>query len=110
MIFVRLCTVCFVIEVNLVTWWQRWSMATGNNYTLPAPPPLEIHDHQAAEKWKRFKRAWSNYSLATELDGKPEKVQVAMLLTVIGEDAREVFATFTWETEGDDAKIDKVIA
>ena len=85
-------------------------MATGNNYPLPVPPPLEIHDTQAAEKWKRFKRAWTSYSLATELDGKAEKVQVATLLTVIGEEARGVFATFTWETEGDDAKIKKVIA
>ena len=55
-------------------------MATGNNYPLPVPPPLEIHDSQAAEKWKRFKRAWTSYSLATELDGKDEKVQVATLL------------------------------
>ena len=61
-------------------------------------------------QWKRFKRAWTSYSLATELDAKAEKVQVATLLTVIGEEAREVFATFTWETEGDDAKIKKVIA
>ena len=84
-------------------------MATGSNYPLPVPSPLEIHDSRAAEKWKRFKRAWTSYSLATELDAKAEKVQVATLLTVIGEEAREVFATFTWETEGDDAKIKKVI-
>ena len=34
-------------------------------------------------------------------------VQVDTLLTVIGEEAREVFATFTWETEGDDAKLNE---
>jgi len=45
----------------------------------------------------------------TELNKKPEAVQVATLLTVIGEEAQEVFATFTWETEGDKAKIDTVI-
>ena len=85
-------------------------MAT-SNYMLPPPPVLEIHDSQAAEKWKKFKRAWNNYSLATELNKKSEAVQVATLLTVIGEEAREVFSTFTdWTTEGDDSKIAPVLA
>lgn len=82
-------------------------MAT--NSLLPVPTALEIHDSQAAEKWKRFKRAWTSYSLATGLNEKEEKIQVATLLMVIGEEARDVFATFTWEAEGDDAKINKVI-
>ena len=57
------------------------------------------HDTLAAEKWKCFfKWAWMNrLVLATELDAKAEKVQVTTLLTVIGEETREVFATFTWE-------------
>ena len=49
-------------------------MASGN--LLPVPQPLEIHDSQAADKWKRFKRAWASYALATGLDEKAEKVQV----------------------------------
>ena len=81
-----------------------------SNYTLPAPQPLEIHDPQAAEKWKKFKRAWANYSLATELSEKSEAVQVATLLTVIGEEAREVYATFTdWAANGDATKIKPVL-
>ena len=48
---------------------------------------LHCHDTQAAEKWKKFKLAWTNYSLATGLNQKPEVVQVATLLTVIGEEA-----------------------
>ncbi|CAI8020103.1 Microtubule-associated serine/threonine-protein kinase 1 [Geodia barretti] len=69
-----------------------------SNYTLPPPPVLEIHDQQAAEKWKKFKLAWTNYSLATGLSDKAEPVQVATLLTVIGEEAREVFSTFSGDT------------
>ena len=46
-------------------------MAT-SNYLLPPPQPLEIHDPQVAEKWKKFKRAWTSYALATELKGKDE--------------------------------------
>ena len=83
-------------------------MATGN-YTLPPPPALEIHDLQAAEKWKKFKRAWDNYSLATELNKKSEAIQVATLLTVIGEEAREVFSTFSWTSADDSAKIKPVL-
>ena len=68
-------------------------MASG--YALPPPAPLEIHDSNAAEKWKRFLLAWTNYALATELNKKSGAVQVATLLTVIGEDARELYSTFT---------------
>ena len=53
---------------------------------LPVPAPLEIHDTNAADKWRKFLAAWENYALATELDAKPQAVQVATLLTVIGED------------------------
>ena len=81
------------------------------SYTLPPPSPLDIHGPQAAEKWKKFELAWNNYALATELDKKSEAVQVATLLTVIGEEARDVFSTFTgWEDEGDKAKIKAVLA
>ena len=76
---------------------------------LTVPQPLEIHDSQAAEKWKRFKRAWANYALAIGLDEKTQKVQVATLLTVIGEEAREVFATLSWPTASDESKINKVL-
>ena len=38
-------------------------MASG--YSLPPPAPLEIHDHNAAEKWKKFRLAWENYALTT---------------------------------------------
>ena len=38
-----------------------------------------------------------------------EAVQVATLLTVIGEEAREVFATFAWDSEEDASKIDKAL-
>ena len=84
-------------------------MAAG--YALPPPPSLDIHDAQAAEKWKKFKLAWTNYSLATELNQKPEAVQVATLLTVIGEEARDVFSTFTeWHNADDNKKIEPVLA
>ena len=83
-------------------------MAAG--YPLPPPTPLEIRNPQVREKWKTFRRAWNSYALALELDKKDQKVQVAIFLTVIGEEVQEVFSTFTdWTTEGDDSKIDPIL-
>ena len=83
-------------------------MASG--HALPPPQPLDIHDTRASEKWKRFKLAWENYARALELDKKSEAVQVATLLTVIGEEARDVFSTFKdWVLPGDKGKIKPVM-
>ena len=72
------------------------NMASG--FSLPPPAPLEIHDPNVAERWKKFLLAWENYALATGLNKKGEPVQVDTLLTVIGEEAREVYSTFNdWE-------------
>ena len=34
---------------------------------LPPPPPLDIHDSNAGEKWKDFEQAWKNYWIAIKL-------------------------------------------
>ena len=78
---------------------------------MPPPPPLEFHDANAFEKWKKFELAWTNYALATELTEKSDEVQVATLLTVIGEEVREVFPTLTgWAKAGDARTIGPVLA
>ena len=83
-------------------------MASGFN--LPPPAPLEIHDQNAAEKWKKFSLAWNSYSLATELNKKSQAIQIATLLTVIGEEAHDVYSTFTdWAEESDQDKISPVL-
>ena len=72
---------------------------------------LERNDPQASENGSSRECAPTTYTLTTELNKQPEAVQVATLLTVIGEEAREVFSTFTdWATEGDDTKIEPVLA
>ena len=51
---------------------------------------------------------WRNYALATELTEKSE--DVASLLTVVEEEAREVYSTFSgWENDGDQNKIEPVL-
>ena len=39
------------------------SNVRGALFALPPPPPLDIHDSNAAEKWKEFEQAWKNYSI-----------------------------------------------
>ena len=83
-------------------------MASGNS--LPLPTLLDIHDQNAAEKWKKFNLAWNSYALVPELDTKSEGIQVATLLTVIGEEARDVYSTITdWANEGEENKIAPVL-
>ena len=84
------------------------SARSGALFALPPPTPLEIHDSNAAEKWKEFKQAWRNYSIAMKLHQEPETVQIATLLTVIGAEARKVFSTFTFG-EGDRDRIQPVL-
>ena len=76
---------------------------------LPAPGTLAIHDKEAAERWRVFKLAWESYSLARGVTDKDEDVQVATLLTVIGEDARTVYQTFQFDNAGDEKKIAPVL-
>ena len=101
----------------IVTWSDLLHYYTDNHiklemaspFTLPPLAPLDIYDSNAADKWKKFIRTWTNYSLATELNKKSEPIQVATLLTVIGEDAHKVFSTFTnWDSDDDNAKIQPV--
>ena len=79
------------------------------SFHLPPPPPLAINDGQAADKWKKFELTWRQYSLTAGLGEKEEEVQVATLLTVIGEEAGDVFSTFTWATAADAKKIAPVL-
>ena len=58
------------------------SNVRGALFALPPPSPLDIHDSNAAEKWKEFEQAWKNNSIAMRLHQEPEAVQVATLLSV----------------------------
>ena len=74
-------------------------MATSNS--LPPPRPLSFEGN-LAENWRRWIQQFRLYLSATGSDKKDEKVQCSILLTVAGEDAVEVFNTFTFtETEED---------
>ena len=80
-------------------------------FPLPPPPPLDIHDLNAAGNWKESEQAWKNYSIAMNLHQKPEAVHTASSIACPNRtEARKVFATFTnWASDTDQNKIQPVL-
>ena len=78
---------------------------------LPPPPPLDIHDLNAAGNWKESEQARKNYSIAMKLHQKPEAVHTASNIACPSRtEARNVFATFTnWASNTDQNKIQPVL-
>lgn len=77
--------------------------------TVPIPKKLNLHDGNVAENWKKFRSAWTNYEIAAGFEAKTNKVRVAALLSVIGDDGVELYETFTWEDDEDKQKIYEVL-
>ena len=67
---------------------------------LKPPQPLKTEGNLATN-WKHFKRTWGNYAIVARLERFDEKFKTAMFLSVIGEDALEMFhgTDFTPETD-----------
>ncbi|KAK9695995.1 hypothetical protein QE152_g32197 [Popillia japonica] len=51
------------------------------------------------ENWRIWKQKFEIYSTATELNKKDEKIQCAQLLYHMGEDAIEIYNSFTFAKE-----------
>ena len=62
-----------------------------------------------SENWRKWKREFQFYLTAIESDEKSEEVKTSRLLTAIGERARDIYYTFTFDSEGDEMKLDKVL-
>ena len=74
-------------------------------FGLPPPQPLDLSSLNISENWKKFKQKYTSYGI----NKKESATRVAPLLTVIGNEAIDVFNTLTWDAEGDDTKIDRVL-
>ena len=77
---------------------------------LPFPQKLDFRGN-IATNWKRFKRMWSNYEVATGLVTKDNATRTATFLTCIGSDALEIFEGFVFDTAAanDESKDIKVV-
>ena len=68
--------------------------------------PLQMEGNIALN-WRKWKQRWALYAKASEVDAKDEETQCAVLLHTIGEEALQVYDTFTFaESEN---KIDPVV-
>ena len=72
-----------------------------------APKELQLSGN-VGENWRKFRQNFEIYLKAAGLETKPEEVKVAILLNVVGEDAVELFNTFTL-TEEEKCSFNKVI-
>ena len=72
------------------------------------PLALDLRSNKP-KSWSLFKQKWRNYEIASGLKNKEGETRVATLLSIIGDDALEVYNGFQWETVGDNIKIDKVL-
>jgi len=65
-------------------------------------------DGNIAENWRKWKQRWTLYAKASGVDAKDEETQCAVFLHTIGDEALEVYDTFTF-TESEENKIEPLI-
>ena len=75
---------------------------------LQHPGPLNLQGN-LSENWRKWKQCFELYLIPSGINEKDDTVKSATLLHVAGEDALEIYNTFTWEEEGDDKKTDKIM-
>ena len=73
------------------------------------PPKPLLLEGNLVENWKRWKKDFSFYMTATEHDDKADNVKASLLIHCIGDKAREIYDTLTFDADGDDMKLDKIL-
>ena len=68
---------------------------------VPLPSKLNVSDGCLSHNWKKFKRQFQNYRVASRLDKEPNEFQSAVFLATVGEDAMDIFDGFEFEQEAD---------
>ena len=84
-------------------------MATLETGHFRLPPQLDINSGNISENFKQWKRQVEVYLAASDATAKDKKVQTAIILNCAGPEVLEVYNNFTWESEGDEEKPDKVL-
>lgn len=72
------------------------------------PEPLSLQGN-IAENWRRWKQRFELYMVASEKNEKSNEVKAAIFLHLAGPEALEVFNTLSFDNDGDDKKLDKLI-
>lgn len=75
---------------------------------IKPPGPLKLSGNVDAN-WRTFKQQLTLYVLAVGQSEAADERKIAMLLTIAGVDAVEVYNTFNFEDEADKKKLDRVL-
>ena len=73
------------------------------------PPQILSLEGNVRENWRRWRQEFELYLVATESDKKSEKIKSSILLTCIGQQAREVYNTFTFAEPEDKLKVAPIL-
>ena len=75
---------------------------------VPFPPPLELTGN-LANNWKKFKRVWTQYEIASKLNKQDKAQRTATLLTCLGSEGLEIVDSFHFVDEAQRSDIDQVM-
>lgn len=80
-------------------------------FTANVPPPSKMQcDGNLETNWKRFKRQFENYAVASRLVKEADEAyKVAVFFAIAGEEVHEIFDNLKFENEEDRKKYDKVV-
>ena len=76
---------------------------------VPLPSKLNVSDGCLSHNWKKFKRQFQNYRVASRLDKEPNEFQSTVFLATVGEDAMDIFDGFKFEQEADMQDLGKIM-
>ena len=75
---------------------------------IPLPAKLDVRGNLASN-WKKFRRMWNNYEIASRLQNESKELRTATLLSCIGSEAFETYEGLEWANEDEKADIDVVL-
>ena len=73
------------------------------------PPSALCLTGNLLENWRRFQQQFEIHMTATGIAEKENSIKSSTFLHVIGPDSLEIYNTFTWATDGDNMKLDKIM-
>ena len=80
-----------------------------HSVNIPPPRPLAMNDNLATN-CKQWRKTWQRYEIAASLCKQAGLIRVATFLTIIGEEASKVYATFTWANSQDEQCLADVLS
>ena len=73
------------------------------------PDAFNFNGQDVAQRWAKWRKTFETYFTAAEVDKKPPKVQIAILLHAAGEEAQEINSQFTYAADEDKEDIKTVL-